>query len=152
MLNKFVTKLLPYLPKKIVKVLAMQYIAGETIEDAIKASKELNKKGIEVTMELLGASVIVAGEAEVYKNKYIELVDSFKKNKLKGNFSIKPTLFGLLIDKELCYIGVHEVVTRAAGYNNFVRLDMEHSAYTDLEIELFKRLKKDFPENVGIAF
>jgi len=57
-----------------------------------------------------------------------------------------------LIDKDVCYQHIREVVQKAAEYNNFIRVDMEDSPCTDLEIELFRKLKKEFPENVGLVF
>jgi proline dehydrogenase len=61
-------------------------------------------------------------------------------------------MFGLLIDKEVCYEHVREIVAKAASYDNFIRIDMEDSQCVDLEIELFRRVKKEFPKNVGLVF
>ncbi|MEE4242360.1 MAG: proline dehydrogenase family protein, partial [Desulfopila sp.] len=74
-----------------------------------------------------------------------------EKAKVQGNYSLKPTSFGLLLDKEVAYRHIREIVAKAAEYNNFVRIDMEDSPCTDLEIELFRRLKKEFPANVGLV-
>jgi proline dehydrogenase len=57
----------------------------------------------------------------------------------------------LLINKEVCYKHIREIVARAASHNNFIRIDMEDSPCTDLEIELFRRLKAEFPANVGLV-
>ena len=73
------------------------------------------------------------------------------REKIDGNFSLKPTMFGLLIDKEVCYKNIREIVQKAASYNNFVRIDMEDSQCVDLEIELYRKLKAEFPENVGLV-
>jgi proline dehydrogenase len=61
-------------------------------------------------------------------------------------------MFGLLIDKEACYGYIREIVARAASYKSFVRVDMEDSQCVDMEIEIFRRLKAEFPENVGLVF
>jgi len=58
----------------------------------------------------------------------------------------------LLLDKEKAYENIREIVKKAAEYNNFVRIDMEDSQCTDMEIELYSRLKTEFPENVGLVF
>ena len=82
---------------------------------------------------------------------YLHLIDESVKNGIDGNFSLKPTSFGLLIDKEVCYRHIREIVAKAASYHNFIRIDMEDSPCTDLEIELFRRLKAEFTSNVGLV-
>ena len=121
------------------------------MEDAMKASKELNNKGIKVTLDVLGEFIKDLGEAEANKKEYLELIDLSEKNQIDGNYSLKPTSFGLLIDKDVCYKHIREIVEKAAGYNNFVRVDMEDSPCVDLEIELFRKLKSEFPKNVGLV-
>ena len=78
------------------------------------------------------------------------MISAFR-NGINGNFSLKPTSFGLLIDKEICLNHIREIVAKAASYNGFIRIDMEDSPCTDLEIELFRRLKGEFPANVGLV-
>lgn len=121
------------------------------MEDAMKASKELNKKGIKVTLDVLGEFINNLDEAKSNKEEYLELINLAEKNKIDGNYSLKPTSFGLLIDKDICYDHIKEIVTKAASYNNFVRVDMEDSPCVDLEIELFRKLKTEFPKNVGLV-
>ena len=70
---------------------------------------------------------------------------------IDGNFSLKPTSFGLLIDKEKCYNHIREIVAKAAEFSGFIRIDMEDSPCTDDEIALFRRLKAEFPANVGLV-
>ncbi|MCD4769863.1 MAG: proline dehydrogenase family protein [Bacteroidales bacterium] len=152
MFNKILATILPYFPKKFVWIFSKPYISGETMEDAIIVSKELNSKGIKVTLDVLGEFINDLTEAEANKKEYIELIELSEKNKIDGNYSVKPTSFGLLIDKEVCYTHIRDIVTKAAGYNNFVRIDMEDSPCVDLEIELFRRIKSEFPKNVGLVF
>ncbi len=151
MFNKFIATILPYFPKKFVWIFSRSYISGETIDDAMRVSKELNGKNILVTLDVLGEFINNLDEAEVNKQEYLNLIDVSYKNELKGNFSVKPTSFGLLIDKEVCYNHIREIVTKAASYNGFIRIDMEDSPCTDLEIELFRRLKTEYPVNVGLV-
>jgi len=122
------------------------------MDDAIRVSKEFNGHGIKVTLDVLGEFIKTPEEAEANKNEYLELIDKAEKEKIDGNYSVKPTSFGLLIDKEVCYRHIREVVRKAAGYNNFIRIDMEDSPCTDLEIELFRKLREEFPEHVGLVF
>ncbi len=152
MFNKFIAAVLPYMPKKFVWLFSKRYISGVTIEDAINASKDLNAQGIKVTIDVLGEFIENLDEAEANKQEYLEIIEAAEKNKIDGNFSVKPTMFGLLIDKDVCYQQIREIVKKAAEYNNFVRVDMEDSQCVDMEIELFRKLKAEFPKNVGLVF
>ncbi|MBT3801887.1 MAG: proline dehydrogenase [Bacteroidetes bacterium] len=151
MFNKLIAGLLPYMPKSLVWIFSKRYIAGITIEDAIQASKDLNKEGIKVTLDVLGEFIKNLDEAEANKNEYLEIIEIAEKNKIDGNYSLKPTMFGLLIDTEICYKHIREIVAKAASYNNFVRVDMEDSQCVDLEIDLYRKLKAEFPKNVGLV-
>lgn len=152
MFNKLIAAILPYMPKSFVWLFSKKYIAGKTLDDAIQVSKNLNDKGILVTLDLLGEFINNLDEAKANKDAYLEIIDTAEKNNNKGNYSIKPTFFGLLIDKETCYQYLKEVINKAASYGNFIRIDMEDSSCIDLEIELFRRLKQEFPKNVGFVF
>jgi len=151
MFNKFIAWILPFFPKKVIWIFSKSYISGETIEDAMVVSKDLNKKNIKVTLDVLGEFIKTLDEAETNKKEYLELIDVTFKNGVDGNFSVKPTSFGLLIDKEVCYSYIREIVAKAAYYNSFIRIDMEDSPCTQLEIDLFRRLKTEFPSNVGLV-
>ncbi len=151
MLNKAIASVVPCLPKKFVWVFSKKYIAGESLEDAISVSRNLNLQGIKVTVDLLGEFIKTIAEANHNKDEYINIVKAFQDANVDGNFSIKPTSFGLLIDPEKCYEYVREVVALAARFNNFVRIDMEDAASVDFEITLYKRLKAEFPHNVGLV-
>jgi proline dehydrogenase len=151
MFNKFIAAILPYFPKKFIWIFSRSYISGETIDDAMRVSKELNSKKIKVTLDVLGEFIRTIDEAENNKNEYLNLIDTSCENHIDGNFSIKPTSFGLLIDKEICYKYTREIVIRAAACNGFIRIDMEDSPCTDDEIALFRRLKAEFPSNVGLV-
>jgi proline dehydrogenase len=151
MFNKIIAAILPYFPKKFIWIFSKSYISGETLDDAMRVSKELNSKNIKVTLDVLGEFIKTLVEAEANKKEYLNLIDVSYKNHIDGNFSVKPTSFGLLIDKEICYTHIREIVAKAATYNGFIRIDMEDSPCTDDEIALFRRLKEEFPANVGLV-
>lgn len=151
MISKVITTILPHLPKKFVWLFSKKYIAGDSISDAIKVSQKLNKQGINVTIDLLGEFIENMTQANYYKRQYFDIINTFEKKNIEGTYSLKPTSFGLLIDKEQCYSIIREIVTLANSYNSFVRIDMEDSACVDLEIELYRKLKKEFPKNVGLV-
>jgi proline dehydrogenase len=151
MFNKIIAAILPWFPKKFIWVFSKAYISGETLEDAMRVSKELNSKNIKVTLDVLGEFIKTLEEAEANKKEYLTLIDISYKNNIDGNFSLKPTSFGLLIDKESCYNHIREIVKKAAEYNGFIRIDMEDSPCTDDEIALYRRLRAEFPANVGLV-
>ena len=151
MFNKFIAAILPYFPKKFIWIFSRAYISGENIEDAMHVSKDLNSKKIKVSLDVLGEFIKTLDEAESNKKEYLHLIDISCKNNIDGNFSLKPTSFGLLLDKEICYNHIREIVVKAASYNGFVRIDMEDSPCTDDEIILFRRLKAEYPANVGLV-
>ncbi|KJF45550.1 proline dehydrogenase family protein [Draconibacterium sediminis] len=151
MLNKLIANMLPYMPKKLVWVFSKRYIAGESMEEGLLASKLLNEKGIEVTVDILGEFITRLDEAEKNRDEYLEVIERFTSENVKGNFSIKPTMFGLLLDKEVCYNLLREVVQFAAQKDSFIRIDMEDSQCVDIELDIFRRLRKEFPKHVGLV-
>ena len=151
MLNKMIAGVLPWMPKKLVWFVSKEYIAGETLDQAIEAAKQLNSEGILTTIDILGEFITSLDQARENKEEYLEVIEQCEKAGVKGNYSLKPTFFGLLLDPEEAYIHIREVVAAAAEYNNFVRVDMEDSPCTQMEIDLFRRLKEEFPANVGLV-
>ena len=143
--------MLPYFPKSFVWIFSKRYIAGKRIEDAVRISRELNQQGIKVTIDLLGEFIKSLDEAEQNKIEYIGIIETFQREKIDGNYSLKPTSFGLLLDEEVCYRNIREIVAKAASFGNFIRIDMEDSQCVDREIELFRKLKAEFPKNVGLV-
>ncbi|MDP3461976.1 MAG: proline dehydrogenase family protein [Bacteroidales bacterium] len=150
-MNKMIAGMLPFLPKGFVWMFSKRYIAGKTIEDAIAVSRKLNQEGAMVTIDLLGEFITRLDQAEANKMEYLEIIETIQKAGIDGNYSLKPTMFGLLLDKEIAYKHIREIVAKAASYNNFVRIDMEDSQCVDLEIDLFRRIKAEFPKNVGLV-
>jgi len=151
MFNKIITWMIPFMPKKLVWIFSKKYIAGETIDDAIKVSRNLNSNGIKITIDLLGEFITNLDQAAENKKAYLAIIERVQQENIDGNYSLKPTSFGLLLDKEICYGHIREIVAKAVSFCNFVRIDMEDSPCTDLEIALFRKLKKEFPENVGLV-
>lgn len=149
--NKLIAWVLPFMPKSLVWIFSKRYIAGRTIEDAIIVAKDYNTKGIMVTVDLLGEFITKLSEATENKETYLNIIKEVQSAEVDGNYSLKPTMFGLLLDTEECYKNIREIVKKAASFNNFVRIDMEDSQCVDLEIDLFRKLKAEFPKNVGLV-
>lgn len=152
MLNKVIASVIPFFPRKFIWLFSRRYIAGETLADAVRVSKELNDEGIEVTLDLLGEFQTSEDKIGFYKSEYLKAIEAVEKNGLKASFSVKPTMFGLLIDKESCYRHIRDIILLASGCGRMVRIDMEDSHCTTLEIELFRKLQNEFPQHVGLVF
>ncbi len=152
MINRLIATTLPLLPKRFVWLFSRSYIAGETVTDAISACRALNEKGIITTIDILGEFIKNLDEAKKNRDDYLALIKVTEQSGIDGSYSVKPTMFGLLIDTEACFRYIREIVAKAADYGNFVRIDMEDSSCVDLEIDLFCRLQAEFPENVGLVF
>jgi proline dehydrogenase len=148
--NNLVVKIVQLMPKSVVGFFSKKYIAGETLQTAVDFVKKLNAKGIYATMDVLGESVANKEESLQAKNQALEVLDAINKNKLMANLSIKPTQMGLAIDEQFAYDQILEIVKRAAKYNNFVRIDMEDSPYTDKTINVYKRIYEQY-KNVGVV-
>lgn len=151
MFNKLVSNILPYFPKQFVWQFSKKYVAGDTLDDAMRISSQLNKTGILVTIDQLGEFITDIKQAKVNKTSYLEIIKGLERHNIAGSLSVKPTSFGLLIDEEQCYVNMREIVVLAKERNKFVRIDMEDSPCTSKEITLFKRLFKEFPDHVGLV-
>ncbi len=150
LLNNLIVGAVQLMPKSVVGFFSKKYIAGDTIEKAVQCVKNLNEKGIYATMDVLGESITHKDEAVNAKVKCLEVLDTIEKHKLMANLSLKPTQMGLNLDEEFARQQIGEIVEKAKSLNNFVRIDMEDSPYTDKTINLFKKLRNDF-DNLGIV-
>lgn len=151
-INNIIVAILQCLPKNFVWIFSRRYIAGDKLDDALRVAGQFNDQGIKTTIDLLGEFITSEEEIERYKSEYIRLMEDAVRAGLDSSFSVKPTMFGLLLDEEMCYSNVRELVAKAASYDRFVRIDMEDTQCTDQEITLYKRLLKEFPEHVGLVF
>ena len=131
---------------------ASRCVAGETIDEAVAAIRELNAEGCTASFDHLNESVASAAEAEVEVKEYLDILARIDETGIKSNVSIKLTQFGLELDPELAYKNARIVVADAARRGNFVRVDMEASSVTQQTIDIFKRLRAEFGLNdVGIV-
>ena len=129
---------------------ARRFIAGSTLEEAVNAIKELNKKGMTATLDLLGEDTKNMNDAEKSASKYLDILEAIEKEKLDSNVSLKLTQMGLDIDEKACQDVVEKIIKKAAEYNNFVRIDMEDSDHTDVTLKIFFNLRDKY-DNVGIV-
>lgn len=151
MLNKLITNIIHLLPEKFIWIFSKRYIAGKEFSDAVRIIRQLNNKGIKATVDVLGEYIQIAEEAIAYKENYIQIIECIKKEKLKASLSLKPSMFGLLINDDFCYMQLKEVIKKAEDANLSVCMDMEDSSCTQKELFLFEKLYSEFPDTITIA-
>jgi proline dehydrogenase len=141
---------MPFVPKPIVGKVARRYVAGENISDAMTAIRALNTEGAMATVDVLGEEVHEEAKAEAAVAHYLELLETIDHEKVDANVSIKPTMLGLKIDKGLGYENIKTIAERAAGLDNFLRIDMEDHTCTDATLEIYRRLHAEVG-HVGVV-
>jgi proline dehydrogenase len=148
--DRLVVGTLPFVPKALVHRFARRYVAGETLEDAVRTVQELSAEGAMATIDVLGESVTRREQTEKTRDEYVRVLDTIVANRLPANVSIKPTAVGLSIDPQLVRENCRAICRKAAESGTFVRIDMEDSPYTEATLRLVLELKEEFP-HVGVV-
>lgn len=130
---------------------ARRFVAGDHLEDALRAARELNREGLEVTLDHLGESVDDRATARRAARAYLESLSAIREDEAESTISLKLTQLGLDIEPAFCEQNLRRVFDRARELDNFVRIDMEGSAYTAATLELFESVWRDYPRHVGIV-
>jgi proline dehydrogenase len=128
--------------------LSRRFVAGTTIEDALAATRATNQLGLSVSVDNLGENVTNADEARHSAQLYHQMLDQMATQKLNANVSMKLTHMGLDVDPTLAFDIATKLVQHAASINNFVRIDMEGSPYTQRTLDFVRKLHSS-PENAG---
>jgi len=145
-LKDFATRFKPF------QKMTSRFVAGEDIETTVRAIRDLNAIGCTATFDHLNEGVTSAAETEGEVREYKRVLAAIDESGIRSNVSIKLTQFGLAFDPELAYRNARAVVEEAARRNNFVRVDMEDSAVTEVTLDIFRRLRSEFGLNtVGIV-
>jgi proline dehydrogenase len=151
LLDRAIVRLLPAVPKPAVRRLSSRYIAGPSLEDAIRVVQRLNAKGKLATVDVLGEEISSPDEARAIAGQYHDALARIGEGDLDANVSVKLTGLGLELDAELCRDNLEAVVRDAAARDNFVRIDMEDSSTTDRTLGLYRELRAGGHENVGVV-
>lgn len=131
---------------------AHRFVAGDTLEEAIAATRQLNNHGLEVTLDHLGESVSDEAGALQATQDYLELLDAIAQSGIRATASLKLTQLGLDIRKDLCVDNVHEILEKAKATGNHITIDMESSDYTDVTLDVYRKLRDEHGfDNVGIV-
>jgi proline dehydrogenase len=147
-----VVRVLPAVPRSVVRRVAAPYIAGETLADARRVVAGLTAAGIEATVDVLGEEVTRPEEAEAIARAYHDALEAIEHDRLASNVSIKLTALGAKVDMALCRSLTERVLHDASARGIFVRIDMEDSSMTDDTLELYRALRAGGHEGVGIVF
>jgi proline dehydrogenase len=122
-----------------------RFVAGETLDEAIRAGQQCNDAGMMVTLDFLGENVATTADAQKARDTYFGIFDRISKEKLAANISCKLSHLGLDLSVEFCEGLVLSIAERASSYDSFLRIDMESSIYTQRTIELVKRVRTQTP-------
>jgi proline dehydrogenase len=129
--------------------LARRFVAGETIDDAIRVVRELNADGMSATLDFLGEDVLERGAALRQRDVYIEMLDAIGASGVDSNVSVKLSAMGLLLDEGFALENLLAVMDRARGNPDpFVRIDMEGSAVLEATLRVFERA---FAEHANVG-
>ena len=130
---------------------AARFVAGETLDECLDVLAGLNARGLHANTTLLGEDVTSREETAAVVASYRTVLDRIAERRLRANVALKLTHLGLLIDEALAFENVAELVDHAASVDNFIRIDMEHSAVVDATLRTYRRLRESGRDNVGCA-
>lgn len=129
---------------------ARRFVAGETIDDALAAIRELNAQGITATLDHLGENVETREDAARATDDYLKVLDAIGQAGLTSHVSVKLTALGLDLGDDLCRENVARILAKAKEVGTRVRIDMESTEYTDRTLAIYRRLRAEY-DNVGIV-
>lgn len=137
------------MPRWFVGWVSKRYVAGPNLHGAVKIMQRLQTEGACFTVDVLGEEISSIEEAQFFLAEYVEVVKAISDNKLDANLSIKPTAFGLLVDKKKGMENIEQIVAMASQHDMFVRLDMEDHRVTEDTIQVVLDLHHKGLTNVG---
>jgi proline dehydrogenase len=149
--DRALVRLLPAVPKPVVRRISGRYIAGTELRDAVAVVSRLNAAQMTATVDVLGEEIATPDEAHAIAAAYRDVLAAIERERLDATVSVKLTGLGLHVDRELCRELLEQVVDDARGRGTFVRIDMEDSSTTDETLALYRALREAGRENVGIV-
>jgi proline dehydrogenase len=151
LLDKTLVRLLPVVPKPVVQVFSARYIAGSTLADAVATVRALNDDGKMATIDVLGEEITREDETRAIAQAYRDVFDAIEREQLDANVSVKLTGLGLQLSHGLCRENLVSILDVARAGSNFVRIDMEDSTTTSETLALYRELREDGYDNVGVV-
>jgi len=151
LLDRTIVRLLPAVPKPVVQLFSSRYIAGSTLDDALRVVRRLNGEGKLATVAVLGEEITQESEARAIAQTYRDVFAAIERGRLDSNVSVKPSALGLDLSYDLCRENLESVLREAAKNGNFVRIDMEDSSTTSDTLRLYRELRGRGFDNVGVV-
>jgi proline dehydrogenase len=151
LLDRAIARVLPAVPKPVVRRLAAPYIAGPSLEDAVSIVRRLNGERMLATVDVLGEEVTSTAAASEIAQAYHRVLARIEGEKLDSNISVKLTGLGLDLDYDFCRANLEALVEDARVRSNFVRIDMEDSTTTEMTLRLYRELYAGGRENLGVV-
>jgi proline dehydrogenase len=149
--DRALVRALPAVPRSVVRRVSSRYIAGPSLDDAVRVVRELNAGRRMATIDVLGEDVRSADEAAAITRAYHDVLARIHDEGLTSSVSVKPTALGLELGPELCRANFEAVVGDARERGAFVRIDMEDSSTTDATLALYRELRAGGLDNVGVV-
>jgi proline dehydrogenase len=128
---------------------AARFVAGETLDDSIAALRRLNGQGLHANTTLLGEAVHDEATTQQVVAEYEEVMRRIAADELNANVALKLTHLGLDIGEELAFANVKQLAERATELGQFLRIDMEQSAYVEATLRIYRRLREAGLDRVG---
>ena len=150
-LDRAIVRVLPAVPRPVVKRLSRRYIAGEALPEACRVVKRLNEAGKLATLDVLGEEVTTHEESLALVEAYRNVFETIRREALDSNVSVKPTGLGLSIDTDFCRQNLADLVRCAEERSNFVRIDMEDASTTSDTLEVYRSLRAQGLTSVGVV-
>ncbi|MEX2426549.1 MAG: proline dehydrogenase family protein [Thermomicrobiaceae bacterium] len=147
--NAFVTNLVT--SNRLTRQLAFRFVAGENLDQSLSASRDLLGAGMTLTLDLLGENVTDPNLAQKSADEYCTILDRIAESGTTSSISVKLSMLGLDISDDFARDLMIQILDRAKLHGNFVRIDMEGSAYTQRTLEIFYDLHQTYGDTIGIV-
>jgi proline dehydrogenase len=151
LLDRAIVRVLPAVPRPVVRRLSQRYIAGPALEDAVEVVRSLNDEAKMATIDVLGEEITRREEATALLAEYEDVLETVGREGLDSNISVKLTGLGLNLDHDFCRDNISELVREAGARSSFVRIDMEDSSTTSETLALYRELRQQGLDNVGVV-
>jgi proline dehydrogenase len=151
LLDRAIVRVLPAVPRPVVRRLSQRYIAGPTLDDAVEVVRTLNEEKKMATIDVLGEEITRREEATALLAEYEDVLETIEREGLDSNISVKLTGLGLNLDHDFCRDNISELLREAGARSSFVRIDMEDSSTTGETLALYRELREQGLDNVGVV-
>src|SRR5581483_2523693 len=145
--DRALVRVLPAVPKPVVQLFSSRYIAGSTLDDAVRVVRRLNEEGMSATIDVLGEEITHADDARAIARAYRDVFAAIDRDQLDANVSVKLTALGLALSFDLCKENLLDVLAQG----RFVRIDMEDATTTDSTLRIYRELRESGHDNVGVV-